>query len=556
MADPVPARGKPVVLAVDDEPQVLAAVERDLRRRYAKDYRIVRAGSGAEALGAARQLAARGDSVALFLSDQRMPEMTGTEMLSEARTIFPDAKKVLLTAYADTEAAIASINKIGLDYYLMKPWDPPEEKLYPVVDDLLADWAATRPATFDGIRVAGTLWSPASHATKDFLSQNQIPYRWLDVERDAEAARLVEAVHAQATHALPVVFFPDGTTLVAPTDAALAEKVGLRTRAERPFYDLVILGAGPAGLAAAVYGASEGLRTVLVEKKAPGGQAGTSSFIENYLGFPKGLSGADLARRAATQAKRFGVEILSVEATKIGVDDVYRSVTLSNGSVLSCHAIVLATGVTVRTLDEPGVERLAGRGVYYGAALSEAALYKDTDVFVVGGANSAGQGALLFARHARKVTMLVRGDGLASTMSHYLIEQIAAVANVEIRSCCRVVEAHGEQKLEAVTLEDKSGARQTVPASAMFVFIGAAPHTELVAGLCERDRVGFVLTGPDLGGRPKGWTLPRDPYPLETSVPGIFAAGDVRCGSTKRVATAVGEGAQSIAQVHAYLKTV
>jgi thioredoxin reductase (NADPH) len=551
---------KPIILTVDDEPQVLNAVERDLRKHYRGDYRIVKAGSGAEALEAVRQLKQRNAPIALFLADQRMPAMSGTEFLAEARKLYPEARKVLLTAYADTEAAIVSINTIGLDHYLMKPWDPPEQNLYPVLDDLLSDWLATVPVPYDGIRVAGTLWSPPCHDVKDFLTRNRIPYQWLDVEKDAQARELVEAVNKDQRR-LPILFFPDGSVLVQPDNRALAEKVGLQTQATQPFYDLIIVGAGPAGLGAAVYGASEGMRTVMIEREATGGQAGTSSRIENYLGFPKGLSGSDLARRATAQATRLGAEILTAqEVTQVRVEDPYRIVTLSDGTELSSHALVIATGVSVRQLNVPGIEAITGAGVYYGAALAEAAHYRGEHVFVVGGANSAGQAAMFFSRYARKVTMLVRSSSLEKGMSQYLVDQINATENIEVLLRTEVIEVKGEDRLETITLTNKdSGKTQTMPTAAMFIFIGAVPHTDLVADVVKRNRAGFILTGPDLireGRRPKNWWLKRDPFLLETSVPGIFAAGDARHGSVKRVASAVGEGAIAISFVHQYLRTV
>jgi thioredoxin reductase (NADPH) len=551
---------KPIILTVDDEPQVLNAVERDLRRHYRNEYQIVKAASGTEALEAVRQLKRRNAPVALFLADQRMPTMSGTDFLAEARKLYPKSRKVLLTAYADTEAAIDSINAIGLDYYLMKPWDPPEQTLYPVLDDLLSDWEATVPLPYDGIRVAGTLWSPSCHRAKDFLARNRIPYLWLDVEKDAEAKELVAAVSMERQR-LPVVFFPDGDVLVEPDNLALAEKCGLHTQATQPFYDVIIVGAGPAGLGAAVYGASEGLRTLMIDKEATGGQAGTSSRIENYLGFPKGLSGADLARRATAQAQRLGAEILTAqEVTGVRVEDRYRIVTLSDGTELTCRALVLATGVTVRQLDVPGVAALNGAGVYYGAALTEAAYYRGEHVFVVGGANSAGQGAMFFSRYASKVTMLVRGSSLERGMSQYLVDQIEATENIEVQVRREVVEAIGKNRLEAITIQNTdTGESETIPAAAMFLFIGAVPHSDLVAGLVERNAAGFVPTGPDLtrnGRHPKNWQLKRDPYILETSVPGIFAAGDIRQGAVRRVASAVGQGAIAISLVHQYLKTV
>jgi thioredoxin reductase (NADPH) len=551
---------KPIIITVDDEPQVLNAVERDLRRHYGGDYRIVKATSGAEALEAVRQLKARNAPVALFLADQRMPEMEGTDFLAEARKLYPDAGKVLLTAYADTEAAINSINTIGLDHYLMKPWDPPEQTLYPVLDDLLSDWQATVPLPYDGIRVAGTLWSPSSHRVKDFLARNRIPYQWLDIEKDAEARELVEAI-GSGQRRLPVVFLPSGEVLVEPENRALAESCGLQTQATQPFYDVIIIGAGPAGLGAAVYGASEGLRTLMIDKEATGGQAGTSSRIENYLGFPKGLSGADLARRATAQALRLGAEILTAqEVTGVRVEDPYRFVTLSDGTELSCRALVIATGVSVRTLDAPGIDALTGAGIYYGAALTEAAYYRGQHIVVVGGANSAGQGAMFFSRYASKVTMLVRGSSLANSMSQYLIDQIESTDNIDVRCQTEVVEAIGEDRLEALDIIDKqTGKTGRLPAAAMFLFIGAVPHSEMVAGIVDCTPAGFVLTGPDLvqnGKKPRSWTLKRDPYLLETSVPGIFAAGDVQEGAIRRVASAVGQGAVAISLVHQYLKTV
>ncbi|MCH8911902.1 MAG: FAD-dependent oxidoreductase [Chloroflexi bacterium] len=555
----------PTILCVDDEPQVLNAIERDLRSQYGSEYRIVKAGSGAVALGLLKRLKERDEQVALFLVDQRMPEMTGTELLSEAIQIFPDAKKVLLTAYADTEAAISCINTVGLDHYLMKPWDPPEQVLYPILDDLLDDWQATAPARYDGIRVAGALWSAKSHEVKDFLARHQIPYLWMDIERDEKAQAEVEKVNGTGTgsnngnsHDIPIVFFPDGTHLVKPDNRALAEKVGLQTEAEHPFYDLVIIGGGPAGLGAAVYGASEGLRTAIVERAAPGGQAGSSSRIENYLGFPNGVSGADLARRASTQARRLGAEILTAaDAVGVRTEHQYKIVELADGSELMCRALVVATGMTVRQLKVEGVEKLTGAGVYYGAANTEAAFYRDQSVVVVGGANSAGQGAMLFSQFDSNVTMLVRAGSLQASMSQYLIDQIAETPNIEVRFNSEIARAHGEITLEAVDIRNrKSGVVEKLNAAAMFIFIGAAPHSDLVDGVVERNNAGFILTGVDVALGGTGWSLERDPFMTETSVPGIFAAGDVQQGTVKRVATAVGQGALSVSFVHQYLSTV
>lgn len=554
---------KPVLLTVDDDPDVLRAVERDLRRQYGRDYRILRADSGRSALDALRQLQQRREIVALFLVDQRMPQMSGVEFLLQALTLFPDAKRVLLTAYADTDAAIHAINTARVDYYLLKPWDPPEQHLFPVLDDLLRAWQASYRAPYEGIQVLGHRWSPQSHQVKDFLARNQVPYQWLDVEKqdaDAETRRLVEAAGADVG-CLPLVFFPDGTRLVQPPNSELAEKVGLRTHAQRPFYDLAIVGGGPAGLAAAVYGASEGLTTVIIEREAPGGQAGTSSHIDNYLGFPAGLSGGELTKRAVDQARRFGAEILSpLEAVGVRVEDPYRTLLLSNGGEISCHALLIAAGVAWRRLDAPGVERLTGAGVYYGAAMTEAMSCRDDDVYIIGGANSAGQAAVYFAKYARSVTMLVRGDSLAKSMSRYLIDEIENASNITVRPCTKVIEAHGSQSLEALTLADaNTGRTETVPATALFILIGADPYTGWLDGVVERDEHGFLLTGTDLmrnGKRPEGWDLDRDPLLLETSVPGIFAAGDVWRGSIKRVAFGVGSGAMAVSLIHQYLSKV
>src|SRR5579884_1986932 len=551
---------KPVLLTVDDDPEVLHAIERDLRRKYGGQFRIMRADSGAKALDTLKQLKLRNQPVALLLTDQRMPHMTGVEFLAQAINLFPDAKRVLLTAYADTEAAIQAINTVRIDYYLMKPWDPPEEQLYPVLQDLLDDWIADYHPPFQGVRVVGHQWSSESHQIKDFLARNQIPYRWLDIETNHEAQTLVQHADLDISR-LPTVLFPDGSSLIAPTNALLAEKVGLKTHAGKPFYDLIIVGAGPAGLAAAVYGASEGLRTLLIEREASGGQAGTSSRIENYLGFPAGLSGGDLARRAVAQAQRFGVEILvPQEVTGIRVDDHYRYVTLSDGSELSCHALLIATGVSYRKLDVPGIDRLTGAGVYYGAAMTEALSCVDSDVYIVGGANSAGQAAMYFSKYARSVTVLVRGDSLAKSMSQYLIDQIAATSNITVQTRVNVVEARGETYLESICIANAdTGEVQNVPATALFIFIGAMPCTEWVADIVARDSQGFILAGPAVmrnGKCPDGWPLERDPFLLETSVPGIFVAGDVRQGSVKRVASGVGEGSIAVQFIHQYLSGV
>jgi thioredoxin reductase (NADPH) len=545
---------KPVLLTVDDDAEVLRAVERDLRREYGNRFRVLRADSGEKALDALRQLKLRNDPVALLLVDQRMPRMSGVEFIEQANAIYPEAKRALLTAYADTEAAIGAINKARVDYYLMKPWDPPEENFYPVLNDLLDDWLASFHPPFEGIRVLGHRWSPQALEIKSFLAGNHVPYQWLDVEADAEAERLLEGAPGRK---LPLVVFPDGEQLEAPGALQIAEKVGLRTRADQPFYDLVIVGGGPAGLAAAVYGASEGLKTVMVERQAPGGQAGTSSRIENYLGFPSGLSGADLARRAVTQARRFGVETLAAEAVGLSCQDSYRFAQLADGSELSSHVILISTGVAWRRLDVPGAERLAGAGVYYGAAMTEALSCRDEGVFVVGGANSAGQAAIHLSKYARRVTMLVRAPSLAATMSQYLIDQISATPNITVRCSASVVEAHGDEHLEAITVADaNTETREKLPTKSLFIFIGAQPHTEWLEGKLERDEHGFILSGPDLlrdGRKPKGWPLEREPFLLETSVPGIFVAGDVRHGSIKRVASSVGEGSIAVQLIHQYL---
>jgi thioredoxin reductase (NADPH) len=548
---------KPVIFAVDDDPGVLAAVTRDLRRKYASDYEIRRAGSGAEALEILKELKLANRIVASFVVDQRMPEMTGVEFLAEALTLFPEAKRVLLTAYADTDAAIRAINEVRLDHYLLKPWDPPEEKLYPVLDDLLDDWRAGYQPVFEGVRVIGHRWSAEGHRVRDFLARNLIPYRWLDIEADPEAAEL-RTLAGAAEQPLPIVVLGDGTALSQPSIAELAEKVGLHTRAVSGTYDLIVVGTGPAGLASAVYGASEGLKVLLIEREAPGGQAGTSSSIENYLGFPVGLSGADLARRAVAQARRFGAEILSpMEAVKLETLGGYHVITLSDGSSVASQALIIATGVSYRLLEVPGADRLAGAGLFYGAAITEALAVKDQDVFVVGAGNSAGQAALYLGRYAKSVTLLIRGKSLADSMSSYLIERIDQAENVDVRTETSIAELHGEQSLEALTLDGAGGATERVPARAVFVFIGASPRTDWLGGAVQLDPQGYILTGPDLERdrrkRLRGWPLPREPYWLETNVPGIFVAGDVRRTSTKRIASAVGEGAMAVTFVHKIL---
>ncbi len=545
----------PALIVVDDEVEVLRAIARDLRRHYGNDYRILRAQTGEEVLEACADLEKKGQTVALVLSDQRMPGMSGVEVLRQVAPIFPDAKRVLLTAYADTDAAIQAINSAGVDYYLLKPWDPPEECLYPVLDDLLADWKAAYRPQFQGTRVVGNRWSPDTRRVKDFLSRHQIPYRWLDLEKDEAARKVVESHTNGSPLTLPLVLLPDGEAHENPNTPDLASLVGLQTEAKRPFYDLVIVGGGPAGLASAVYGASEGLRTLLIEAEAPGGQAGTSSRIENYLGFPGGLSGSELSRRAVAQARKFEAEILApVEVTALRTEDDYHILTLSNGNEVSCHALVISSGVQYRKLECPGVEELAGRGVYYGAAQAEAVACTDEDVFIVGAGNSAGQGAMHLSRYAANVTLLVRGEDLGKSMSQYLIDQIDATPNIQVRTRMQVREAHGDEHLEALTLEPSKGEgeEERVGASALFVFIGAAPRTDWLGDTIARDEHGFLLTGNAFEGK-ASWPLERPPFLLETCRPGVFAAGDVRSGSVKRVASGVGEGSVAISFVHQHL---
>jgi thioredoxin reductase (NADPH) len=559
------AAGKPVILVVDDDREVLSAVERDLRQRYKDAYRVIAAQTAPQALDATRELKRRGAEIALFLVDQRMPEMTGTEFLREARALHPTAKRVLLTAYADSEAAIAAINEVGVDHYLMKPWDPPEHRLYPVLDDLLGDWAAHARTPFDGVRIIGSRWSPRSYEARDFLNRNQIPYQWLDVDEDGSARALIRAASADESR-LPIVLLPDGGVLTQPTHAELAEMCGLQTAPKRPYYDLAVIGAGPAGLACAVYGSSEGLKVILIEQNAPGGQAGTSSMIENYLGFPNGVTGADLARRAASQAQKFGTELL-IGHSVVGLKYVepYKVVQLSNGDEVACHALMLSSGLSVRELEAPGVTALLGAGVYYGAALSEAAMYRGKRIFVLGGANSAGQGALFFARYASQVTMIIRKPTLLPAMSNYLADKIKATDNISIVGDSEIVAVHGTERLERVDLRNAdTGETHSLDGEALFIFIGVAPRTEPFASLVATDDKGFILTGaeakayfasPDARSAGRTWPLDRDPLMFETIVPGIFAAGDVRATANRRIAAAVGEGSAAIFSIHQYLRS-
>jgi thioredoxin reductase (NADPH) len=552
---------KPAILAVDDDADVLRAVERDLRRHYGEHYRILTAPSGPAALELLAKVRQRNEPIALFLVDHRMPQMNGVEFLSFAIKDFPDAARVLLTAYADTEAAILAINEIHLNHYLLKPWDPPEQNLYPVLDDLLSEWQDHYRPAFEGIRVVGTRWSARSHELRDFLARNQIPYRWLDVDAvatDAEVKRVLETLGPADERKLPVMILEDGTRLCEPTVAEVAQHVGLRTRSDTNYYDVVIVGGGPAGLAAGVYGASEGLKSVIVEREAPGGQAGLSSRIENYLGFPSGVSGSDLARRAVTQARRFGVDILAPqEAVRVRAEGPYKMITLADTSELSCQALLIATGVQWRILNIPGMERLNGAGVYYGAVAAEAQACQGEQVFIVGGANSAGQAAMNFARFASEVVMLVRGESLGITMSKYLTDDIAKTPNIRVEYGSQVAEVHGEDRLEAISIScTRTGTVDKVPASNLFVFIGAEPRTDWLDGFIERDARGFILTGDALlrdGKAPKTWTSERQPGLLETSRPGVYAVGDVRYGSVKRVASGVGEGSIAIQLVHQYM---
>jgi thioredoxin reductase (NADPH) len=544
---------RPSILTVDDDEPVLRSIERDLRSRYGSDYRILAAGSGAEALDVTRELTRRGDPIALFVVDQRMPVMTGIELLRESLPLQPDAKRVLLTAYADTEVAIAAINDIRLDQYLLKPWDPPEERLYPVLDDLLADWGAGFRPPFEGLRLLSGRWAPRGHAIRDFLTRNQVPYAWFDPTADEDGRRLAESLAEPVDPGRPVVLFADGRILTDPPNQELARAIGLSTTAALPFYDLAIVGAGPAGLAAAVYGASEGLNTLLVEREAPGGQAGTTSRIENYLGFPSGLSGSDLARRALAQARRLGAEILSSqEIATLRRTDPYRILVLDDGSEISCQAAIIATGVAYRQLSTPGAAELAGRGVYYGAATTEALLYRDAVVGVIGAGNSAGQAAVHLARFASHVHLLVRGGSISSSMSEYLVRQIQALDNVTLHTGVDAAGFAGTEHLERATFITADGRELALDLSAVFVFIGQQPRTGWLDGVLSRDDRGFILTGPDVGGD-AGWALDRPPFLLESSMAGVFAAGDVRHRSVKRIASAVGEGAMAVQFVHQYL---
>ena len=554
---------KPVLMAVDDDPEVLRSVERDLRKHYAEHYRVLRADSGAAALNALHGLKRRSEAVSLLLADQRMPEMSGVDFIRRAMDIYPDARRVLLTAYADTDAAIQAINEAKIHHYLLKPWDPPEQQLYPVLDDLLDDWQASYHPAFSGVRVLGHRWSSRSYAVRDFLARNQVPYRWLDAEGGENSAETRDALATVGGEAakLPAVLFSDGTWLSDPGTLDIAERLGLRTRPETSFYDLLIVGGGPAGLAAAVYGASEGLRTVMIERDAPGGQAGMSSRIENYLGFPSGLSGADLARRAVTQARRFGVEILAPqEVIRLRVEAGSKFVALTDGTEIGAKALIVATGVSYRRLDVPGIDRVQGAGVYYGAAMTEASTCRGEDVYIVGGANSAGQAAMFFSQSARRVIMLVRGNSLRASMSQYLVDQIRQTENINVEINSEVVEVFGQNHLEAISVRcSTTGEVQRISTNSLFIFIGAQPGTEWLAAVIERDDKGFLLTGPDLmhdGKPPKGWPLERDPWLLEASSPGIFVAGDVRYRSIKRVAAGVGEGSSAVQFVHQYLSTV
>jgi thioredoxin reductase (NADPH) len=547
---------KPVLLTVDDDPGVSRAVARDLRRRYGEGHRVVRASSGQEALDALKELKLRGEQVAAMLADYRMPEMNGIEFLEQAMDLFPRARRALLTAYADTDAAIQAINLVDVDHYLLKPWDPPEEKLYPVVDALIETWRSTGASAVEEIKIVGHRWSAPTYAARDFLARNAVPYRYYTID-EPEGRRLLDAAAADPAE-IPVVITADGRALLAPSDTEIAAAVGLTVDPATDFYDLIVVGGGPAGLGSAVYGASEGLRTVLVERQAAGGQAGQSSRIENYLGFPDGVSGAQLTDRARRQAVKFGAEMLTArDVVSLEAQGSARLVRFGDGSAIAAHAVILATGVSYRNLAAPGVEDLFGRGVFYGSAMTEAPECAARDVYIVGGANSAGQAAVFFSRHARSVTLVVRGESLRASMSHYLIQQLEAIDNVHVRTCTTVGAAYGEDHLEGLRLDHLDGTSEKVDTGHLFIFIGAAPRTEWLDGVVQRDERGFVWTGPDLlvdGARPAGWPLDRDPFYLESSVPGVFVAGDVRAQSVKRVASAVGEGAMAVTLVHRYLE--
>jgi thioredoxin reductase (NADPH) len=550
----------PFIIIIDDDIQVLRAIQRDVRNKFRDEYKVLATESAAEALDAVKELKLKNETVALFISDQRMPEMEGTAFLEKAKEFFPEAKKVLLTAYSDIDTAIKAINNLRLDYYLLKPWNPPEEKLYPVLNDLLDDWQNNFIPEFEGMKIIGYQWSPVSHKIKDFLTGNLIPYKWLDVELNKDAEELLN-IHKIEKNELPAVLFEDGTLLKSPAEIEIAEKIGLKSTASEEFYDVVIIGAGPAGLAAAVYGGTEGLKTLMIEKKAPGGQAGTSSRIENYLGFPSGLSGADLTRRALTQASRFGVELLSpCQVIDINTRDKYKILSLSNGPEIKTRTVIISTGVDYRTLDTKGINELTGAGVYYGSATAEAYSCKDKNVFIVGGGNSAGQAAMYLSGFAKNVFIVIRKNSLDSTMSRYLIDQIDKTNNISLITNSAVVEAIGNNRLECITIENmETGERKTDEAGALFIFIGARPVTDWIKLNIFKDPKGFIETGRDLfkyENFKRAWKLERDPYLLETCIPGIFSAGDVRAGAMNRVASAVGEGAMAIKLVHEYLAGV
>ncbi len=549
----------PFIIIVDDDEHVLRAIQRDVRNEYREMYRVSATDSALEAIELVKELKQKNETVALFISDQRMPEMEGVTFLGIVKDIFPDAKSILLTAYSDIEVAIKAINDIKLDYYLLKPWNPPEEKLYPALNEMLYDWAENVRMPYDGIRLIGSRWSSRSYNVKEYLSRNLIPYQWSDIENDEEMKQLAISITGDINK-LPVVLFPDGTNLIMPSNSKIAEKAGLQTNARLPFYDLIIVGAGPAGLAAAVYAASEGLKTLVVEQNAPGGQAGTSSRIENYLGFPSGISGTELAGRATAQVRRFGAEIMNEEIVSMRIEEPYKILKLCSGTEVSSYAVVFTSGVSVRMLETQGIEQFLGTGVYYGAAMTEAATYRDQDVCILGGANSAGQGALFFSRYAKTVTMIVRADSLNKAMSNYLVERINSTSNIKVLTKTEMCSVQGNGRLENISLKNiADGKVYNLDTSAVFIFIGSAPRTEMLSGIIETDEKGYILTGPDLprvNNTVKGWELERDPFILETNIPGVFAAGDVRSGSGKRVAAAVGEGSAAISMVHKYLETV